>query len=489
MRIQPSRAPIAPPSSSAAEGGVPAPHVPAQNADRADLGDASAVHVLPNLPYAVRSVSADAVATEAGRSALTAQLIADMKPYPSITAVVGLLPPENGCTRLVVAGRDGANEESEIAGAWRLVRDLSSSPSVKAEAVSHPVRFEATEPFDTEGRAVTLRLPGSVDESTLAAALSEGGQPNPHDMLRDLVQGLPKGKRVVILLAGPSAAGKSTLASEIAKYAENRHVAAFPGDMFFRDADDPALPRTRVGGVYWDHPEAMHFDEMADSIAKLVKDGSADIPVYDFGGVRPGGWRIPHMTGKGLRTDQVTPLTLGNDDILVIDSLHAANRRVIEKLEALDLPHVTVYLDAERAEDRLVRRMVRDFDARGRSPQETLADWDMSTFPGEVHFVRPTLLNLDPAQDLAFVNKFPNDLGLTREALDHKVALLDRYGLAPSYDALRTSDDALPSFAEAEEKRLRGKADDAQVPEAERAKARTAADRISRAGAKNAPAR
>ena len=454
---------------------------PASAVDRADIGGDPPLQVLPGLPYAITQLSAAEAATTAGRSAIADRLAADMKPYPSVSAVIGMLPPVDGTTQLVVASREGAVETSEIGGAWRVMRDLGSSASIKAEAAAHPVAFQAARPFDEGGKTVTLRLPGAASSESLARALTEGGHPNQTAMLESLISNLPKGVRVAVLMAGPSAAGKSTLAAQIRKFAGDRHVAEFPGDMYFRDADDPALPKTPSGGVYWDDPEAMHFDEMADAIARLVKDGHADIPVYDFSGVRPGGWKDPQVTGKGLRTDKVTPLEIGGDDILVIDSLHAANSRVIEKLEGLDLPHVTVYLDAQRAEDRLVRRMVRDFDARGRSPQQTLSDWDMSTYPGEVHFVRPTLLNLDPAQDLAYVNAFSNDMGLTRAQLDHKVEMLDRYGLAPTYPALQTADEGLPAFAQTEETRLRGVADDPKATDADRAKARAAADRIAQA--------
>lgn len=487
MQILPSPAASAAAVPSAATPRTVAPETAASPHDVADLGSGGDVHVVSGLPYAITRVSAEEASTAQGRSAIAERLINDMKPYPSVSAVIGMLPSRDGATELVVASRDGSVAGSELGGAWRLMRDLSSSPTVKAEGAAHPQPFQTAVPFDDAGKTLKIRVPGSSTEETLTQELREGGRPNQAEMLASLIENLPKGVRVAVLMAGPSAAGKSTLASQIRQHAGDRHVAEFPGDMYFRDADDPALPKTPSGGVYWDDPQAMHFDEMAESIARLVKDGHADIPVYDFSGVRAGGWHQPGVTGKGLRTDKITPLDIGSDDILVIDSLHAANTQVIDRLRALDLPHVTVYLDAERAEDRLVRRMVRDFDARGRSPQETLSDWDASTFPGEVHFVRPTLLNLDPGHDLALVNKFPNDLGLTREALDHKVAQLDRLGLAPSYEALRADDASLPAFARTEETRLRAIADDASTPEATRIKARGAADRIAQARAQADP--
>lgn len=436
-------------------------------------------HLLPGLPqYAAVTISPAEASTAEGRVHIAARMAEEMKPFPSVTAVVGVLPAADGNTEVVVASKEGAGEESEVGGVYRVLRDLSSSPTVKVAAAQHPTSFTPARPFDAAGHAFEIRLPGPTGEATLVKELSEGGRPNQNDMIKRLVENLPKGMRVVVLMAGPSAAGKSTLAEQIKQYAGDRHVADFPGDMYFRDADDPALPKTPSGTVYWDDPQAMHLDEMAAAIAKLLKEGHADIPVYDFSAVRPGGWRIPGVTTKGMRLDQVTPLTLGTDDILVIDSLHAANQLIVDTLRTDGLPHAIVYIDAQRAEDRLVRRMVRDYETRGREPSETLSDWDLTTFPGEVHYVRPTMLNMDPAQDVALVNKFPNDSGFTREQLDHKVAMLDKYGLAPTYPALKTPDEGLDAFAHSEEKRLRDVAANPQTSDTDRAKALAAANRI-----------
>lgn len=442
-------------------------------------------HVMDGLPrYASVKLSPQEAATPQGRWLIAGSMAGYLKAYPSVTAVIGMLPPHgDGSTDIVVASRKDAIEGSELGGVYAVMRDLCNSPTLKAQAAHNHVPFEVATRWDTGPEEIeSIRLPGPTSEALLVKELGEGSRLNQMDMVKQLVENLPKGRRVALLMAGPSAAGKSTLAEDIKKFAGDRKVSVFPGDMYYRDYDDPTLPKTRIGSVYWDDPQALHFDEMAGAIAQLIHDGRADIPVYDFGAVRPG-TEPSTVKSKGMRLDKVTPTRLGDDDILIIDSIHAANPQIIAKLKELDLPHATIYLDAQRAEDRLVRRMVRDYETRGRDPRMTLSDWDLSTFPGEVHFVRPTILQMDPAQDIALINRFPNDLGLTREALDHKVAMLEKHGLAPTYPALKTPDEGLDAFGTSEEKRLRDIAANPQATDADRARAQAAADKIAAARA------
>jgi len=110
-----------------------------------------------------------------------------------------------------------------------------------------------------------------------------------------------------------------------------------------------------------------------------------------------------------------------------------------------------------------------------------MADWDNTTFPGEVHFVRPTVLQLDPAQDVFLITKFPADLGLTRPQIDHKVAVLKEYGLGPSYAAFGTPDEQMGAFTDTEAKRLQAIIDSSSASAADKDKARAALQKIQEA--------
>ncbi|SHG13700.1 uridine kinase family protein [Streptoalloteichus hindustanus] len=80
----------------------------------------------------------------------------------------------------------------------------------------------------------------------------------------------------VVLLAGPSGSGKSTLASRLG-------WPVLRLDDFYRDGDDPLLPRDAEGRVDWDDPDAWSVDDAFAAIAELCASGAVDAPVYEIG--------------------------------------------------------------------------------------------------------------------------------------------------------------------------------------------------------------
>ncbi|MEW6283068.1 MAG: hypothetical protein AB1758_30930, partial [Candidatus Eremiobacterota bacterium] len=176
-----------------------------------------------------------------------------------------------------------------------------------------------------------------------------------------------------------------------------------------------------AGTLFWDSPDAMHIDELSRDIAQLLRTGRAELPVFDF------------KTGKRLPEKKV--VELGEDDVLVLDSLFANHPKIVQALEAESLPHATLYMDTARGEDRLVRRIVRDYEHRGATARFTYDCWEQTTRPGEVKFVRPTLLQIDPAHDGFYRSQAPTDPGLTIAQIEARVRELEASQTPPSYQA------------------------------------------------------
>jgi uridine kinase len=84
----------------------------------------------------------------------------------------------------------------------------------------------------------------------------------------------------VVVLAGPSGSGKSRLASRL----NARHGWPIVRlDDFYRDEDDPAMPRSEeLGIVDWDHPDSWDREGAVAALATLIADGSVETPVYDI---------------------------------------------------------------------------------------------------------------------------------------------------------------------------------------------------------------
>jgi uridine kinase len=84
----------------------------------------------------------------------------------------------------------------------------------------------------------------------------------------------------VVVLAGPSGAGKSRLAARL-QGAHGWPIVRL--DDFYRDEDDPAMPRSEeLGIVDWDHPDSWNRDAAVAALAALVETGEVQTPVYDI---------------------------------------------------------------------------------------------------------------------------------------------------------------------------------------------------------------
>ncbi len=84
---------------------------------------------------------------------------------------------------------------------------------------------------------------------------------------------------MVIVLAGPSGAGKTHLAERVG-------LPVLRLDDFYKDGNDPSLPRIDLAGgdpiVDWDDPASWNADAAVAAVEELCHSGSTDAPVYDI---------------------------------------------------------------------------------------------------------------------------------------------------------------------------------------------------------------
>ncbi|MEV0397621.1 uridine kinase family protein [Polymorphospora rubra] len=96
----------------------------------------------------------------------------------------------------------------------------------------------------------------------------------------------------VVLLAGPSGSGKSYIARRTG-------LPVLCLDEFYKEGDDPTLPRTN-GAIDWESPDAWDASAAVQTIAQLVRDGKAEVPVYAIGADRRVATRILDLAGSPL---------------------------------------------------------------------------------------------------------------------------------------------------------------------------------------------
>ncbi len=185
-------------------------------------------------------------------------------------------------------------------------------------------------------------------------------------------------RRRVVVLAGPSGAGKSRLAARL-------HSAhgwpIFRLDDFYRDLDDPAMPRSEgLGIIDWDHPDSWDAERAVASLCELVDTGRTETPVYDI------------STSRAVGHHEVTA---GPTALVIAEGIFAAE--VVGRLRACGVLH-SAWCVHHRPAVTFVRRLARDLKER-RKPPVTLVRRGLTLMRAEPEIVRrQTELGAQPAR-------------------------------------------------------------------------------------------
>jgi len=166
----------------------------------------------------------------------------------------------------------------------------------------------------------------------------------------------------VVGVAGPSCAGKSSLARALSDALRDAVVVSL--DAWYRDL--AALPAALRQASNFDHPDALDAELMLAQLGALASGVAVDVPVYDF---------ATH-TRAGCR--RVTP-----GDVLIVEGLLAFHWPALRNL--FDL-RVWVDLDDDACLERRVRR---DVAARGRTRASVLEQYARTVAPMRRRFVEP----------------------------------------------------------------------------------------------------
>jgi len=178
---------------------------------------------------------------------------------------------------------------------------------------------------------------------------------------------------VVLGIAGCSGSGKTTLAAELAHALGGIH---FHLDNYYRDLGSmPFSERIRQN---FDDPAMIESPLLAAQVAMLAQGEAIERPLYDFS---------THTRVVG-RTERVVP-----GSFLVVEGLFALYYPAL-----LPLYSLRVYIDTP---DELCfeRRLKRDIEQRGRTPESVRMQYEATVRPSSMMFVRPSAVNADLTVD------------------------------------------------------------------------------------------
>ena len=177
----------------------------------------------------------------------------------------------------------------------------------------------------------------------------------------------------VLGIAGCSGSGKTTLANELARTLRGLR---FHLDDYYLDLSD--LPLAERVKKNFDDPALIEVPLLARDIAALARGENIDRPIYDFG---------TYTRVRG-RSQQVTA-----GPFLIVEGLFALHYK-----ELLPHYHLRVYVDTPDALC-FERRLKRDIEERGRTPELVREQYDRTVRPTSVAYVRPSAANADLVVD------------------------------------------------------------------------------------------
>jgi uridine kinase len=168
----------------------------------------------------------------------------------------------------------------------------------------------------------------------------------------------------VVVLAGPSGSGKSHLADRLG-------LPVLRLDDFYRDGDDPDLPRA-FGIVDWDDPASWNCEAAVDATLTLCRNGCVEVPRYDIPTSRAVGHyvveaaRSPLVIAEGIFAAETIPLLAAAGvlaDAIALTHRPAVTftRRLLRDLKESRKPPLTLLrrgVGLMRAEPGIVARQI-----------------------------------------------------------------------------------------------------------------------------------
>ena len=175
----------------------------------------------------------------------------------------------------------------------------------------------------------------------------------------------------MVLITGPSSSGKTTFCKRLSVQllaCGLRPLSFSTDDYFVNRLDTPKLPN---GDYDFDNIETVEYNLLEDHLLRLMKGERVEIPEYNF------------VTGK--REWNGKKLKLAGDTVLIIEGIHALNPLLTKKIP--DSLKYKIYISALTSislddhnwipvrDNRLLRRIIRDYNKGAYTAQQTIAQW------------------------------------------------------------------------------------------------------------------
>ena len=175
----------------------------------------------------------------------------------------------------------------------------------------------------------------------------------------------------IVLITGPTSSGKSTFCKRLSVQLMAcglKPISFSTDDYFVNRLDTPRLPD---GSFDFDNFDTVDHDMLQKDVLRLLAGEEVEVPEYNF--------------VTGIREYNGRRLRLEPGSILLIEGIHALNPKLTDKVEASEKFKIfintitSISLDDHNciptSDNRLLRRIVRDYNKGAFSARETISNW------------------------------------------------------------------------------------------------------------------
>lgn len=241
----------------------------------------------------------------------------------------------------------------------------------------------------------------------------------------------------IILLAGPSASGKTTTAHKFRtmlneEYGIKSHVVSLD-DFYINKCDLPLQPD---GTRDLETVHALDIGLIHDCFKSLSETSKASFPIFDF--------------NTSARSEKTNDIVLNKNEVLIVEGLHALNPLITEGLDQSRFVKLFISVKTEyeidgvtvltREDMRFIRRCVRDYNHRNSSLEETCSMWS-SVRAGEKKYISP----FKPFADFIIDSLMIYEPCIYHHYINPLIDEMDK--TLPCYEKFKGIHDALEQFA------------------------------------------
>ena len=205
----------------------------------------------------------------------------------------------------------------------------------------------------------------------------------------------------LVLITGPTSSGKSTFCKRLSIQLKacGLHPLSFSTDDYFVNRlDTPKLPD---GSFDFDNFDTVDHDYLQKDLLKLLAGEEVEVPEFNF--------------VTGLREFNGKKLKLGEQSVLLVEGIHALNPKLTDKVPEKEKFRIfintitSISLDSHNciptSDNRLLRRIVRDFLKGAFTARETISNWP-NVRRSEVRWIYPFQEEADVLFNSAYLAEF-----------------------------------------------------------------------------------